>query len=67
MNLDFRKFFMADNNDDKKPPKNPKGSGPKRPDYNFDGSKILRRNKGYIVGKQRTGQAGYHSGHDHCM
>jgi cell division protease FtsH len=42
MNLDFRKFFMADNNDDKKPPKNPKGSGPNRPDDNFDWSKVLR-------------------------
>ncbi len=42
MNLDFRKFFMADNNDDKKPTKNPKGSGPKRPDDNFDWSKVLR-------------------------
>ncbi|MFI5237046.1 MAG: cell division protein FtsH, partial [Ignavibacteriales bacterium] len=42
MNLDFRKFFMADNNEDKKPPKNPKGSGPNRPDDNFDWSKILR-------------------------
>jgi cell division protease FtsH len=42
MNLDFRKFFMADNNDDKKPPKNPKGSGPNRPDDNFDWSKVLK-------------------------
>ena len=42
MNLDIRKFFMADNNDDKKPSKNPKGSGPNRPDDNFDWSKILR-------------------------
>jgi len=42
MNLDFRKFLMADNSDDKKPPKNPKGSGPNRPDDNFDWSKVLR-------------------------
>jgi len=42
MNLDFRKFFMADNNEGKKPPKNPKGSGPNRPDDNFDWSKVLR-------------------------
>ncbi|MDH3267379.1 MAG: ATP-dependent zinc metalloprotease FtsH [Ignavibacteria bacterium] len=33
---------MADNSDDKKPPKNPKGSGPNRPDDNFDWSKVLR-------------------------
>ncbi len=42
MNLDFRKFFMADNNENKKPPKNLKGSGPNRPDDNFDWSKVLR-------------------------
>jgi cell division protease FtsH len=42
MNLDFRKFYMADNNEDKKPPKNPKGSGPNKPDDNFDWSKVLR-------------------------
>jgi len=42
MNIDFRKFFMADNKNDKMPPKGPKGSGPKRPDDNFDWSKVLR-------------------------
>jgi cell division protease FtsH len=41
MNLDFRKFFMADNNDEKKPPRNPKGQGPNKPD-DFDWSKVLR-------------------------
>ena len=68
MNLDFRKFFMADNNDDKKPSKNPKGSGPKRPDDNFDWSKILRMVFGWgavivaaIIVMQvfRTGQENY--------
>ena len=33
---------MADNNDDKKPSKNPKGFGPKKPDGDFDWSKILK-------------------------
>jgi len=42
MSIDFRKFFMADNKNDNKPPKNPKGSGPNKPDDNFDWSKILR-------------------------
>ena len=42
MNLDFKKFFMADNKENKKPPKTPKGSGPNRPDDNFDWSKVLR-------------------------
>ena len=42
MNLDIRKFLMADSNEDKKPPKNPKGQGPNRPDDNFDWSKVLR-------------------------
>jgi len=42
MNIEFRKFFMADNKNDKMPPKGPKGSGPKRPDDNFDWSKVLR-------------------------
>jgi cell division protease FtsH len=42
MNIDFRKFFMADNKNENKPPKNPKGSGPNKPDDNFDWSKILR-------------------------
>ncbi|NWG29029.1 MAG: ATP-dependent zinc metalloprotease FtsH [Ignavibacteriaceae bacterium] len=32
---------MADNNEEKKPPKNPKGSGPNRPD-DFDWTKVLR-------------------------
>jgi cell division protease FtsH len=41
MNLISRKFFMADNNEEKKPPKNPKGSGPNRPD-DFDWTKVLR-------------------------
>lgn len=41
MNLEFRKFFMADNNDEKKPPRNPKGQGPNKPD-DFDWSKVLR-------------------------
>ena len=42
MNLDVKKLFMADNSEDKKPPKNPKGSGPNRPDDNFDWSKVLK-------------------------
>ncbi|MBK9098122.1 MAG: ATP-dependent zinc metalloprotease FtsH [bacterium] len=42
MNIDFKKFFMADNNENKKPPKPPKGSGPNKPDDNFDWSKVLR-------------------------
>lgn len=42
MNFDFKKFFMADNSENKKPPKTPKGSGPNRPDDNFDWSKVLR-------------------------
>ena len=33
---------MADSKEDKKPPKNPKGQGPNRPDDNFDWSKVLR-------------------------
>ncbi|MDZ7624742.1 MAG: ATP-dependent zinc metalloprotease FtsH [Ignavibacteriaceae bacterium] len=42
MNLDIRNFFMADNNDnEKKPPRNPKGQGPNKPD-DFDWSKVLR-------------------------
>lgn len=41
MNLISRRFFMADNNEEKKPPKNPKGSGPNRPD-DFDWTKVLR-------------------------
>jgi cell division protease FtsH len=41
MNLDFRNFFMANNNEDKKPPKSPKGQGPNKPD-DFDWSKVLR-------------------------
>jgi cell division protease FtsH len=42
MNLDLNKLFMADNSEDKKAPKNPKGSGPNRPDDNFDWSKVLK-------------------------
>lgn len=42
MNLDVRIFFMADNNNEKKPPRNPKGQGPNKPDDNFDWSKVLR-------------------------
>lgn len=42
MNFDVRKFFMADPKEDKKPQKNPKGSGPNKPDDNFDWSKVLR-------------------------
>lgn len=41
MNLISRKFFMADNNEEKKLPKNPKGSGSNRPD-DFDWTKVLR-------------------------
>lgn len=33
---------MTDNNENKKPPKNPKGSGPNKPDDNFDWSKVLK-------------------------
>jgi len=42
MSIDIRKFFMADNKNEKRPSKNPKGSGPNKPDDNFDWSKILR-------------------------
>jgi cell division protease FtsH len=42
MNIDFKKFLMADKNENKKPPKSPKGSGPNRPDDNFDWSKVLK-------------------------
>ena len=42
MNLDIRNFFMAENNNnEKKPHKTPKGSGPNKPD-DFDWSKVLR-------------------------
>ncbi|MBE0572823.1 MAG: ATP-dependent zinc metalloprotease FtsH [Ignavibacteriaceae bacterium] len=42
MNIDIRIFFMADNNNEKKPSRNPKGQGPIKPDDNFDWSKVLR-------------------------
>lgn len=41
MDSNFRKFFMDDNNK-KQDNKAPKGSGPNRPDDNFDWSKIIR-------------------------
>ena len=33
---------MADNNGNKQKPRNPKGGGPRKPDDNFDWSKIIR-------------------------
>ena len=42
MHLNFRKFSMADNKNDKQPPKSPKGQGPNKPDDNFDWSKVVR-------------------------
>jgi len=69
MNIDFIKFLMADNgNQDKKPPKSPKGSGPNKPDDNFDWSKILRMVFGWgavivaaviVMQVFRTGQENY--------
>jgi len=69
MNIDFRKFLMADNgNNDKKPSKSPKGSGPNKPDDNFDWSKILRMVFGWgavivaaviVMQVFRTGQENY--------
>jgi cell division protease FtsH len=68
MNIDFRKFFMADNKKDKMPPKGPKGSGPNRPDDNFDWSKVLRMVFGWgavivaaviVMQVFRTGQENY--------
>ena len=41
MDSNFRKFFMDDNNK-KQDNRAPKGSGPNRPDDNFDWSKIIR-------------------------
>jgi cell division protease FtsH len=40
MDYNFRNFFMSDNN--KQGNKLPKGSGPNRPDDNFDWSKVIR-------------------------
>lgn len=41
--MDINKFFMADNNNENKPPeKTPKGNGPNKPEDNFDWSKVIR-------------------------
>ncbi len=43
MNINNRKFYMADDNNDNKPSqKTPKGGGPNKPDDNFDWSKVIR-------------------------
>jgi cell division protease FtsH len=68
MNLNLRKFFMADNNSEKQPPKNPKKQGPNRPDDNFDWSKVIRMVFGWgavivaaviVMQVFRTGQENY--------
>lgn len=41
MDKEFKKFNMSQKND-KKPPSNPRGGGDKKPDDNFDWSKVIR-------------------------
>jgi len=68
MKLFERKFFMADNNSEKQPPKSPKKQGPNRPDDNFDWSKVIRMVFGWgavivaaviVMQVFRTGQENY--------
>ena len=68
MFLNFRKLHMADNKNEKQPPKGPKGQGPKRPDDNFDWSKIIRMVLGWgavifaaviVMQVFKTGQENY--------
>ena len=68
MFLNFRKLYMADNKNENKPPKSPKGQGPNRPDDNFDWSKIVRMVLGWgavifaaviVMQVFKTGQENY--------
>ena len=68
MDYNFKKFFMADNRQDKQPPKSPKGQGPNRPDDNFDWSKVVKMVLGWgavifaaviVMQVFRTGQDNY--------
>jgi cell division protease FtsH len=68
MDLNLRKLFMADNKNEKQPPKGPKGQGPNRPDDNFDWSKIIRMVLGWgavifaaviVMQVLKTGQENY--------
>jgi cell division protease FtsH len=68
MLLNFRKFYMADNKNEKQPSKGQKGQGPKRPDDNFDWSKIIRMVLGWgavifaaviVMQVFKTGQENY--------
>ena len=68
MDLNVRKLFMADNKNEKQPPKGPKGQGPNRPDDNFDWSKIIRMVLGWgavifaaviVMQVLKTGQENY--------
>jgi cell division protease FtsH len=68
MDLNLKKLFMADNKNEKQPPKGPKGQGPNRPDDNFDWSKIIRMVLGWgavifaaviVMQVLKTGQENY--------
>jgi len=68
MDLNVIKLFMADNKNEKQPPKGPKGQGPNRPDDNFDWSKIIRMVLGWgavifaaviVMQVLKTGQENY--------
>jgi cell division protease FtsH len=68
MDLNLIKLFMADNKNEKQPPKGPKGQGPNRPDDNFDWSKIIRMVLGWgavifaaviVMQVLKTGQENY--------
>jgi cell division protease FtsH len=68
MDLNFKKFFMADNNNEKQSPKKTKGQGPNRPDDNFDWSKVIKMVFGWgavivaaviVMQVFRTGQENY--------
>jgi cell division protease FtsH len=68
MDLNLIKLFMADNKNEKQPPKVPKGKGPNRPEDNFDWSKIIRMVLGWgavifaaviVMQVLRTGQENY--------
>lgn len=49
MNLDNRKFYMSDNNNPRQNPQGQKGGGQKKPDDNFDWTKIIRMVLGWGV------------------